>query len=111
MDITIKRSEWLRGEGAATSKLLREADQKMCCVGFACLAYGINREEILGCSGVSNVNRAVTRKLPSWYRNDHSSDLADAYRENDEEDTLAETRERRLVKLFERNGDNLIFVD
>ena len=39
--LKIDRRTWLRGEGASQSFLLREADGKMCCLGFACLAAGL----------------------------------------------------------------------
>jgi hypothetical protein len=46
--LTIDRKLWLRGEGSCFSKLLRGFDGKMCCLGFASLALGEIRENILG---------------------------------------------------------------
>jgi hypothetical protein len=45
---TVKRKTWLRGEGSTKSALLREKDQKMCCLGFYSLATGYKPEEIAG---------------------------------------------------------------
>jgi hypothetical protein len=37
---TVYRRCWLRGEGFGTSMLLRSADDKLSCLGFACLQLG-----------------------------------------------------------------------
>lgn len=41
MKLTIDRNIWLRGEGDQMSCLLRESDQKRCCVGIYLGALGI----------------------------------------------------------------------
>lgn len=45
MKLEIDRAKWLRGE--LDSKLLRERDQKMCCLGFYSLACGLTKDNIL----------------------------------------------------------------
>lgn len=45
-EFVIKRSEWLRGEGANNSQLIREKDGKKCCLGIYGLACGITAEEM-----------------------------------------------------------------
>jgi hypothetical protein len=44
---TVDRKTWLRGEGSDDSKLLRESDGKMCCLGFACLQLGNVKKDSL----------------------------------------------------------------
>ena len=46
MKFIIDRNTWLRGEGEDQSKLLRESDGKMCCLGFYSLACGLSKEQI-----------------------------------------------------------------
>lgn len=41
MKVIISRKQWLRGEGGTVSRLLRKADDKMCCLGFACIQSGL----------------------------------------------------------------------
>jgi hypothetical protein len=45
-EFTVKRSEWLRGEGPSPSFLLRNRDKKMCCLGFFCLAAGCSLNDL-----------------------------------------------------------------
>lgn len=45
MKVIIDRTRWLRGE-PHKSKLLRESDGKMCCLGFHALACGYTEEQI-----------------------------------------------------------------
>lgn len=45
--VIIDRATWLRGEGPYKSSLLRAADGKMCCLGFAALACGIDKSYII----------------------------------------------------------------
>jgi hypothetical protein len=56
MKLTIDRKKWLRGEGSATSLLLRRGDGKMCCLGFYGLACGLKETDILG---ISNPNYLI----------------------------------------------------
>ena len=45
-DVIVQRSRWLRGD--IKTSLLRDGSGQMCCLGFACLALGINKNEIFG---------------------------------------------------------------
>lgn len=47
-ELTIKRSEWLRGEGVIDSALLRKSDQKRCCVGIYGRALGVSDTTLEG---------------------------------------------------------------
>lgn len=42
--VVVDRAHWLRGE--EDSVLLRPEEDKMCCLGFACLALGLERCDI-----------------------------------------------------------------
>ena len=42
MKLIIDRAKWLRGEGADKSYLVRDSDQKMCCLGFYGCSLGID---------------------------------------------------------------------
>ena len=44
--VVIQRSKWLHGETAKDSYLIRTGDGKMCCVGFMCIARGIDRRQL-----------------------------------------------------------------
>lgn len=46
MKLVIDRAKWLRGETDLRSYLLREADGKMCCLGFLALACGAEVDDI-----------------------------------------------------------------
>lgn len=46
--LVIDRTKWLRGEGADESRLRRERDGKMCCLGFYSIACGFSEEQITG---------------------------------------------------------------
>jgi len=45
--LTIKRSEWLHGEGPGASYLLRPTDGKKCCLGILATDCGATDEQIL----------------------------------------------------------------
>lgn len=46
INVTVRRSRWLRGEGSTYSSLYRSEDGRMCCLGFACEALGYQVEDI-----------------------------------------------------------------
>jgi hypothetical protein len=46
--VVVDRATWLHGEGSMASKLQRRGDNKRCCVGFACIAYGVPEDQLLG---------------------------------------------------------------
>lgn len=48
MKLVIDRNIWLRGEGEEASFLLRQDDQKMCCVGIYLEALGVDRGHLNG---------------------------------------------------------------
>lgn len=48
MKLTIDRATWLHGEGGKASYLLRQTDQKRCCLGFLGSALGYSDACLLG---------------------------------------------------------------
>jgi hypothetical protein len=48
MKLIIDRAKWIRGEGSDSSYLLRNLDNKMCCLGFYACELGIPGAQIGG---------------------------------------------------------------
>jgi hypothetical protein len=59
MKLTIVRSMWIRG-GGQDSKLLREEDNKRCCLGFLAAACGLIDEAIREVAEPGNVSMTAT---------------------------------------------------
>lgn len=57
MILIIDRKRWLRGEGEEVSSLLRRYDNKMCCLGFLCLAIGFSPTQITGIASPARLLR------------------------------------------------------
>jgi hypothetical protein len=133
MDFTIKRSLWLRGEGSTKSRLLRESDGKMCCLGQYALACGLSRSQIEGCEAPISLithSRMKPQKAEDWadayeiadwmklyQRNGPGFDTAmrthDLMSANDYDElgfTEAE-RETSIIGYFAKIGVNVTFVD
>lgn len=47
LKVVVREKEWLNGD-PAHSYLLRKTDGLMCCLGFACEAAGVPREQLVG---------------------------------------------------------------
>ena len=63
LTVVVDRAKWLRGEGSNTSYLLRQADGKMCCLGFVCVTAGMTPEQISGLTAPSSLV-SVRRPIP-----------------------------------------------
>lgn len=61
MKLTIKRSQWLRGEGPEASRLLRPNDGMMCCLGFYCLSRGYSPSEIVNHESPATLDNALEK--------------------------------------------------
>lgn len=48
MKLTIKRKEWLRGEGTERSYLVRKSDNRKCCLGILGIACGLSPDMLRG---------------------------------------------------------------
>lgn len=76
LEVTVRRSEWLRGKDSVShdatetqpayggSFLYREDDGKKCCLGFACLAAGLSIQQIKGVPTPGSVARKLQDKFP-----------------------------------------------
>ena len=114
MKLTIKRSEWLRGEGPDDSLLLRQSDGKKCCLGFLALALDATEKYISGRASPANAPALswpegfVLKDLDSRYENSGCIDLI----ETNDTTFLSETeREDALTKHFKKFDIDVEFVD
>lgn len=68
LKVIVSRRTWLRGEGWQSSYLFRRADQKMCCLGFACLASGLTSSDIAGITMPGGIEEPELRlKIAPWF--------------------------------------------
>lgn len=120
--VIVKRSGWLRG--AYDSMLLRPTDQKMCCLGFVCVAGGIPPDEIACNATPQQINRSLLDDLKiggmvarlvykrgasyPWLDTTFASDAIEI---NDKQAITDADREAQLIKLFGDNGIELTFED
>lgn len=109
MQLTIKRSKWLRGEGSPESRLLRAKDGKMCCLGFLAIALDIPGAHILEVSSPVCVNPVHGYKWPS--RLLKGSDCEQIILWNDMMGRADEEREATLKPMFYKLGVSLKFED
>ena len=125
MKLVIDESKWLRGEGHEHSRLLREKDGKMCCLGFLALACGFSEKEIKGRGGPDNIYRSQYSFVSihwNWLLganhcstdggramdiNDHV--LGSYYGESHESPQGEEDRKDMLKRIFAKNGIDLSF--
>lgn len=88
----VYREDWHRGKGAHGSKLIREEDDKLCCLGFLALQCGMPAHKILGKGFFSEVSEiaAIPEKV---VKNQY-----DIGKLNDKESL--DDREEQLTKFF-----------
>jgi hypothetical protein len=124
MKFTVKRSEWLRGEGHDTSRLRRAGDGKKCCWGFACEQMGISLSLSYEPPGISSIlqqmplDQRATSPLMEFCTVKLYSDFLcekewvyETYAVNDSEVISDACREQRLKELFAAEGHEIEFVD
>jgi hypothetical protein len=121
--LTIKRSEWLRGEGFTASKLLRPEDGKKCCLGVLSLQLlGATEDQIKGVDAPARVPEiswpeGFIRPMPhldgapSAVRYMHNSDCEHLMEINDNRAMSDVEREFLLVENFQKFGIDVEFVD
>lgn len=114
MKLVIEREKWLRGD-EYSSYLLRETDQKMCCLGFYSLACGLTQNQIRGLRGLTTV-AYMEEELPEglkWLvnaRKDNSEQALSLMEANDSEMWDDEERERVIAAKFAEYGVEVEFV-
>lgn len=103
----IDRSKWLRGEGYYKSFLLRETDNKMCCLGFACIASGFKEENIKGIK--MPLSLIIT---PDWYKDSKEHAIArDASTINDNKYISDSKRESTLKPILKKLDFDVEFIN
>jgi hypothetical protein len=111
--LTIKKSQWYRGQGGHSSYLRRAVDGKMCCLGFDAIACGLSEEMItqVGYPGDAAMNYGD--ELPEEYRKNrllsNPSELtelvSEAIRINDDEYMPDEERIEMLTPILKEIGE------
>ena len=107
MRFEVKRSNWLRGEGAEESYLIRHEDGKMCCLGFLGRACGVANAEMRGLKNpfIPGLAEMFAAKV------DASVAYGPAMELNDNASITDQEREAELVKLFAQHGIEVVFND
>lgn len=118
--LTIDRKVWLRGQ-PGRSYLLREFDQKRCCLGIYLNACGIEDKFLEGQGSPGNMLRMIPElngRIPGWlvgttrldddYGN--SVDAVSLMEVNDDSGTPDTDRERFIIEKFAENGVTVEFV-
>lgn len=119
MKVTISRQRWLRGEGFESSRLFRESDGKMCCLGMVALAEGCTVDNILEKSAPNSLNvklpKLVSEKafppLPGAPKYENNWTCMAMMEINDDREISDKEREKELIKLGAGIGYELEFVD
>lgn len=125
-ELTIKRSEWLTPDKSSSSKLLDENGLK-CCLGFACLALGCEKEDILEITSpyyvylkwnrentlekLNNLLQFLEGSSYNLFAVTNNCFVTNAMEINDNSYIDNAEREIRLIKLFGANGIVLNFID
>jgi len=111
MKLTIDRSIWLRGEGSGSSFLLRQKDNKQCCIGILLEANGVEREKLAGVSAVRDHNNNICVVTPiklDWLNEDQINNF---YSMNDDKEYDDTFREQKLTEMFAAHGIEVEFVN
>jgi hypothetical protein len=114
MELIIDRKIWLRGEGSDDSYLLRNSDNKQCCVGFLCEALGIDRETLKGKKVADRfeVPKWMTERWgPEKMIGECPLDIQVAYETNDSTKLTEAEREARIAEIFARHDIQVKFID
>jgi hypothetical protein len=102
--VVIDRQRW--GMGA----LRRVTDQKQCCLGFACEAYGIKVDAMLGIGAPSALPELYQAKLPKWLLAlTDDIDVGRAASINDDPNLSWSKKEELLKPIFKKHRINLVF--
>jgi len=121
LPVTVKRSQWYRGQGGIGSSL-RRTDGTMCCLGFACLAAGHTPEQIelksypymlgerlapaMRATAEHDGNNTVWGKY--WGNSELGTQMGNT---NDDEALFDREREAKLIELGRAAGIAFTFED
>lgn len=115
MKVVVDRSKWRYGgdkhEDRDGLTLLLNRQGLMCCLGFGCLASGLEPEAILECCTPSSISEYIDGETVypdelSWLREIEN----DAIRVNDDKDISDEERESRLKQVFAAHNHEIEFT-
>jgi hypothetical protein len=120
MEFVVKRSEWYRGQGSTFSRLLRDEDQKKCCLGFLAQTCGYSEHEIEDKGYFNDLDD--TSKIPDFFFagefkfrdvvKRYNSRFADEVAFiNDDRNISNAQREQALTDLFATQGIQVKFED
>ncbi len=123
MEFTVKRAEWLRGEGGHPSLLFRPSDRKRCCIGFYLNACGVSDATLEDNPSPHDIPRAEIA-LPwsaGWLLDPgestnlpaeaNSQSCLELMRVNDARFVPLGDREQRVAALFAKHGVVVKFVE
>lgn len=117
MELIIKRSKWLRGEGGENSFLLRESDGKMCCLGFYGKVIGISAYRLKGYRSPTDNKASYLefKKRAPWLLHDRlhltQSTACISLILNNDSKVLDANREELIALIFAENNVIVKFVD
>jgi hypothetical protein len=126
--LIIDRKTWLRGEGLSFSSLLRNKDQKRCCLGYYYKFLGLPDKNMLGLGQPKSIPINLREKLngaDSWLfelnTNEPSRDNLELIRYNDcvignsiYNDTIIMTeeyRESKIKTMFAKHNIMVNFIN
>lgn len=130
--VTVKRSNWSRGNVSANALLVGKEmagvgdcegcnspiEGTMCCLGFACIALGLTEEQIRDMFYPSDLNihvKGLNRPIcyidgeAGYY--DNTTFSSEAALINDDKTISDQEREERLINLGLEHGFKFIFED
>lgn len=121
LKVVVDRAKWLHGEGPSMSMLHRAHDGKMCCLGFACLAAGVTKEQMQTYTDPADLMRRfhdnlqplpaleglIRREKNVPYPNTTASILME---DNDKEGIKDNLREKRIIEKGAKAGIAFEFV-
>ena len=106
--LVINRGRWFRGERRG-SRLRRESDGKMCCLGFHAIACGATPEQITEVAAPADF--LLLQRGFVYGENKLSSQIiAEAIQLNDNVSLSDQEREQRLKRTFAKAGIEVEFV-
>lgn len=108
--LRIDRKRWCRG-GKHGESFLLNAQDAMCCLGFACKKLGVPKEA-LDHSTPASVDKKYSSKLGLLVnrKGRDRGDTVKAVKLNDDLDLTEEDRENKLVPVLKRLGFDVTFV-
>ncbi len=108
MNITVKRSEWLKGVGNQNSFLCHPLTNEKCIIGFWALGCGYSEKEIKGIKGIVTLKEQDEERAKIFGNIDF---IHEAFEWNDLTHIPDELRESKLEQIFEQAGHTLSIVD